>query len=197
MMKNVWMNVWVCAVAILGSSVLANESEKAGKDKEVTAHSFKMKSLEGKEVDLSKYKGKVVLAVNVASRCGYTPQYEGLQALHEEMKDKGLAVVGFPCNQFGKQEPGSSKQIAQFCSTEFGVTFDMFEKIDVNGDDACDLYKYLTEQESKPKGKGNVRWNFEKFLIGKDGQVVARFGSGTAPDDKELTSAIEKALAAK
>lgn len=196
-MKTALVNSFAFAVAIWGSSVVANEPEKAGKDEEVTAHSFKMKSLEGKEVDLSKYKGKVVLAVNVASRCGYTPQYEGLQALHEKMGEKGLAVVGFPCNQFGTQEPGTSKQIAEFCSTEFGVTFDMFEKVEVNGDDACGLYKFLTEQESKPKGKGKVRWNFEKFLIGKDGQVVARFGSGTGPDDKELISAIEKALAEK
>ncbi|MFK7735799.1 MAG: glutathione peroxidase [Pirellulaceae bacterium] len=178
-------------------SQAASPAENKEKAEKVSAYSFKMNSLKGDEVDLGKYKGKVMLAVNVASRCGYTPQYGGLQKLHEEYKDKGLVVAGFPCNQFGKQEPGSAKDIAEFCSKEFGVSFDMFEKVDVNKEEACDLYKYLTDQETKPKGKGDVRWNFEKFLIGKDGKVIARFGSGTGPDDKELIAAIESAIKAE
>lgn len=197
--RNTMIPRFAAAVALLTLSCasLTHAKEEKKEDEKMNAHSFKMNSLDGKEVDLDKYKGKVMLAVNVASRCGYTPQYKGLQQLHEKFKDKGLAVVGFPCNQFGKQEPGSAEQIADFCSTEYGVSFDMFEKVDVNGDDACELYQYLTSQDAEPKGKGNVKWNFEKFLIGKDGKVVARFPSSTKPDDKELVELIEKHLAAK
>lgn len=178
-------------LTIQGNFVFA-EGEKAD-----SALSFKMKKLDGKEVDLQDYKGKVVLAVNVASRCGYTPQYADLQALYEEYKDKGLVILGFPCNQFGRQEPGSSKQIAQFCSKEYGVTFDMFEKVEVNGDGACDLYKHLTSTETKPVAKGKVRWNFEKFLIGRDGQVAGRYNSGANPSSKDFKAAVESLLAEK
>ncbi|MEM7475424.1 MAG: glutathione peroxidase [Planctomycetota bacterium] len=183
-------------VMCLSVAAVANSTEKEAKkeDGKVNAYSFKMNSLAGKEVDLSKYKGKVVLAVNVASRCGYTRQYAGLQDLFEKYKEKGLVVAGFPCNQFGQQEKGTSEEIASFCESRFGVTFDMFEKIEVNGDDACGLYGFLTSQETKPKGKGKVGWNFEKFLIGKDGKVIARYGSGTAPSDDELVKMIENAL---
>ncbi|MEZ6135322.1 MAG: glutathione peroxidase [Pirellulaceae bacterium] len=154
-----------------------------------------MKTLAGEEVNLAeKYKGKVVLVVNVASKCGLTPQYTELQKLHEKYHDKGLAVVGFPCNQFGKQEPGSSKEIATFCTENYGVTFDMFEKIEVNGDEACELYKQLTATEAKPVGAGKISWNFEKFLVGRDGKVVARFSPRTTPDDKTLLGAVEKEL---
>lgn len=178
-------------VALLASVSIANEKE----DSALTAHSFTMTSLDGKKVDLAKYKGKVILAVNVASRCGYTPQYTGLQELHEKYKERGLVVIGVPCNQFGHQEPGSSEEIAEFCSTEYGVTFPMLAKVDVNGDEACDLYQYLTSQENANTEKGQVKWNFEKFLIGPDGKVLARFRSGTAPSDKELVEMIEKSLA--
>lgn len=184
------LGLLVAGQAVLGAA----EKEKAEK---VNAYAFKMRSLGGKEVDLKKYEGKIVLAVNVASQCGFTSQYKQLQELHEKFGKKGLCVLGFPCNQFGTQEPGTSKQIAQFCSTEYGVTFDMFEKVDVNDKDACELYQYLTSQETKPKGKGKVRWNFEKFLIGKDGKVVARFGSSTSPDSKDLVKLIEEQLASK
>lgn len=176
---------------IQGNFVFA-ENEKSD-----SALSFKMKKLDGKEVSLEDYKGKVVVAVNVASRCGYTSQYADLQALYEEYKDKGLVVLGFPCNQFGRQEPGSSKEIAQFCDKEFGVTFDMFEKVEVNGDGACDLYKHLTSTETKPVAKGRVRWNFEKFLIGRDGKVAGRYNSGANPSSKEFKSAVEELLTAK
>lgn len=159
--------------------------------------SFKMNSLAGKQVDLSRYKGKVLLIVNTASRCGATPQYETLQKLHEKYGKDGLAVLGFPCNQFGRQEPGSAKEISEFCTENYGVTFDMFEKIDVNGDKRAPLFQYLTSKENNGKAPGDVRWNFEKFLISRDGQIVARFRTPVQPDSAEVVTAIEKELAAK
>lgn len=154
-----------------------------------------MKQLDGKEVNLAeKYKGKVVLVVNVASKCGLTPQYKELQALSDKYGSQGLSVAGFPCNQFRNQEPGSSTEISEFCTKNYGVKFDMFEKVDVNDDNACKLYKSLTSTETKPVEKGKISWNFEKFLIGRDGKVVARFSPRTAPDDKEVIAAIEKEL---
>jgi glutathione peroxidase len=152
----------------------------------------KMKSLTGQEVDLAQYQGKVLLIVNVASECGYTPQYKGLQALYNKYGPSGLMVLGFPCNQFGHQEPGSSEQIAQFCQRNYGVTFDMFEKVDVNGRNQCDLYKHLTSPDAHAKYPGPIQWNFEKFLIARDGTVVARFGSSVAPESKSLVEAIER-----
>jgi glutathione peroxidase len=157
-----------------------------------------MKNIDGKSVDLSQYEGKFVLFVNVASRCGYTKQYTGLQQLHEKYAEKGLAVVGVPCNQFGAQEPGTNEEIKQFCSSKYSVTFDMLDKVNVNDDSsgkACPLYGYLTGVDTKPAGKGKVKWNFEKFLLDRKGNVVGRFGSGVEPTSKELTEAIEKALA--
>lgn len=177
----------------LPSVVKADDTKVAKKDAPKSLD-FKMKSLDGKDVDLSKYSGKVVLVVNVASECGLTPQYERLQGLHDKYAKRGLAVLGFPCNQFGRQEPGSSKEIAEFCEANYGVKFDMFSKVDVNGDDACEFYKYLTSLDLKPKGAGKVSWNFEKFLIDREGNVVARFAPRTKPDDPEVLSLIEKSL---
>lgn len=159
--------------------------------------SHKMETLKGDEVDLSEYKGKVVLIVNVASQCGLTPQYEQLQALHEEYGEQGLAVLGFPCNQFGKQEPGSAAEISTFCTDNYGVKFDMFAKIEVNGDGACDLYKQLTALETEPKGAGPIQWNFEKFLLNREGEVIARFAPRTKPDAEEVVTKIEQALEQK
>ncbi len=156
---------------------------------------FKMKTLDGKEVSLSKYQGKVVLIVNVASRCGLTPQYEALQKLYETYQDKGFVILGFPCNQFGKQEPGTASQIKQFCTSNYGVTFDMFSKIDVNGPDAAPLYKFLTSKQTDPDHAGRIRWNFEKFLISKEGKVVARFAPAVKPDDPKVIAAIEREIA--
>lgn len=153
-----------------------------------------MKKIDGSDVDLSSYDGKVVLIVNVASRCGYTRQYAGLQDLYAKYKDKGLVILGFPANDFGAQEPGSNAEIAEFCSSTYGVDFDMFSKITVKGDDAPALYKTLIT-ESDPAG--DVKWNFEKFLIGRDGSIAGRFRSGVAPSDDELVSAIEAELAKK
>jgi len=155
-----------------------------------------MNNLTGKAIDLESYRGKVVLVVNVASECGLTPQYEQLQGLHETFKAKGLAVVGFPCNQFGGQEPGTSEQILSFCKKNYGVTFDVFEKIDVNGEGACDLYRELTSLDSAPTGAGPITWNFEKFLLDRTGRVIGRFPPKTRPDDANLVKAIETALAA-
>jgi glutathione peroxidase len=176
-------------------------STKAKDASKKTADSFlneEMETLEGKKVNLAeKYKGKVVLLVNVASKCGYTKQYAPLEALHEKYADQGLAIVGVPCNQFGKQEPGSAKDIAEFCEKNYGVKFDMLSKVDVNGEDAAPLYKNLTSKESNPEFEGKIGWNFEKFLFNRDGQVVARYKSKVEPDSPELVAAIEKELAKK
>src|SRR5690606_1836663 len=141
-----------------------------------------VKSLSGEKVDLSKYKGKVLLVVNVASKCGKTPQYKPLQALYEKYHGEGLEVVGFPCNQFGGQEPGTAVEIQEFCTDKYNVTFDMMEKIDVNGADTAAVYKKLKSFEKDP---GDVKWNFEKFLINRDGEVVARFRTPVEPDSPE------------
>ena len=195
------MKMKIAAAAILSLSVaalVANADEKEGKGSKKEAGPVlnrEMKSLSGETVDLSKYKGKVLPLVNTSSPCGLTPQYERLQALHEKYSDQGLSILGFPCNQFGKQEPGTAEEIADFCTTNYGVKFDMFAKIEVNGDNAADLYKYLTQVDTKPTGKGKISWNFEKFLVGRDGNVVARFEPRTKPESKELVGAVEKELA--
>ena len=176
--------------ALLASQTLAGE--KGGK-KVPGVLQFKMKSLDGKMVDLAKYQGKVVLMVNVASECGYTPHYKGLQALHTKYAKAGLAVLGFPCNDFGKQEPGTEKQIAEFCQKNYGVTFDMFAKVGITND-PCPLYKYLTSKETNPNHSGRVRWNFEIFLIGKDGTIVDRFESKVDPESAKVAKAIETQL---
>jgi len=151
-------------------------------------------SLRGEPGVLKEQAGKVVLAVNVASKCGLTPQYTGLEALHEELADRGFTVIGFPCNQFGAQEPGSAEEIEQFCSTTYGVTFPMTEKIDVNGDERHPVYAQLTEVADSEGHSGDIRWNFEKFLINRDGSVAARFSPMVAPDAPELREAIDAAL---
>jgi glutathione peroxidase len=156
-----------------------------------------MNSLDGKPVNLAKYEGSVVLVVNVASQCGYTPQYEGLEQLHKRYAARGLKLLGFPSNDFGQQEPGTDADIADFCKKNFGVEFDMFSKIRVVGNAKAPLYQYLTSARTNPKFAGEIEWNFEKFLIGRNGQVIARFKSPVEPLSKEMTSAIEAALAAK
>jgi glutathione peroxidase len=154
-----------------------------------------MKTLDDKDVNLAeKYAGKVVLLVNVASRCGFTPQYKTLEALHEKYAERGLAIVGVPCNQFGGQEPGTAAEIAEFCTKNYGVEFDLLAKVEVNGEGACPLYKYLTSEETNPKSPGPIGWNFEKFLFNRDGELVARFRSRVTPDSPEMIAAIEAAL---
>ena len=154
-----------------------------------------LKDIDGKATSLKDYAGKVLLVVNVASKCGYTPQYEGLEALHQKFATKGFSVLGFPCNDFGAQEPGTAAEIKTFCSTKYKVTFPLFEKLHVKGKEQHPLYAALTGASSP--APGDVKWNFGKFLIGKDGKILKRWDSGTKPDDKELTDAIEAALSAK
>jgi len=155
-----------------------------------------MKTLDGKDVNpAEKYAGKVVLLVNVASKCGLTPQYKELEALHEKYADQGLAIVGVPCNQFNGQEPGTAEEIAAFCSKNYGVQFDLLSKVDVNGEHACPLYKWLTSDETNPKSPGPIQWNFEKFLFNRNGELVARFAPRVTPDAPEVVEAIETQLA--
>lgn len=159
-----------------------------------TLHDFTMKTIDGDEVSLRSYEGKAVLLVNVASRCGLTPQYEGLEKLYETYAERGFAVLGFPCNQFGAQEPGTEADIKSFCTSNYGVRFPMFAKIDVNGAGAHDLYQWLTSESTAPDGPGPIKWNFAKFLVGKDGRVLARFAPTVDPGAAELTTALERAL---
>ncbi|HUP84814.1 MAG TPA: glutathione peroxidase [Acidimicrobiales bacterium] len=156
-----------------------------------------LKTLDGTDTSLGALKGKAVLVVNVASKCGLTPQYEGLEKLHEQYAGRGFSVVGFPCNQFGGQEPGSAEEIATFCSTSYGVTFPLMEKIDVNGPDRHPVYEALTKVADAEGTDGDIRWNFEKFVLSPEGEVVARFSPMVKPDDEGLVATIEEQLPVK
>ena len=153
-----------------------------------------VKTIDGQDTTLAEYKGKTLLIVNVASKCGLTPQYAGLETLQETYADRGLEVLGFPCNQFGGQEPGTEEEIATFCSTNYGVTFPMFSKVDVNGEGRHELYEELTKTEDAEGKAGDVLWNFEKFLVSPEGEIVARFRPLVAPDDAGLIGTIESNL---
>jgi len=158
-------------------------------------HDFHVKSIRGDDCALSNFEGKVCLVVNVASACGLTPQYDGLQRLYEEYKGQGFEILGFPCNQFGAQEPGTESEIASFCESSFGVEFPMFSKIEVNGEGRDPLYAWLTGEEVGPDGSGDVAWNFAKFLVGRDGNLIARFDPPTEPCADPVKQKIESALA--
>jgi len=160
-----------------------------------SVYDFSAKTIDGKPKNLADYKGKALLIVNVASKCGLTPQYTGLEKLNETYGAKGLAVLGFPANEFGGQEPGTNEQVAEFCTTNYGVKFDMFSKIKVKGPGIDPLFEYLTSAETNPGFSGEIKWNFNKFLVGRDGRVLARFEPKVEPGSPEVTSAIEKALA--
>jgi glutathione peroxidase len=160
----------------------------------MTAYDFNATALDGQPVDLARYRGKALLIVNTASACGFTPQYQGLEELQRRYADQGLVVLGFPCNQFGRQESGSEAEIGAFCEKNYGVTFPMFAKIDVNGDDAHPLFRFLKGEAPGVLGTEAIKWNFTKFLINKDGAVVKRYAPATKPE--ELTGDIEKLLAA-
>jgi glutathione peroxidase len=162
----------------------------------VTVRDIPVNTLAGQPSSLNDQDGKTLLVVNVASQCGLTPQYTGLEELHERFADRGFSVVGFPCNQFGEQEPGSAEEIATFCSTTYGVTFPMFEKIEVNGPGRHPIYDELTAVADADGQAGDIQWNFEKFLVGSDGKVLARFRPMTAPDAPELVAAVEANLPA-
>ncbi|MGE3975050.1 MAG: glutathione peroxidase [Bdellovibrionales bacterium] len=177
-------------------SFSAAYAEKKGAQKMETPKSvydFKVKDITGKDVDLKAYKGKVALVVNTASKCGYTPQYKGLQALYDQYKDKNFVVLGFPSNDFGGQEPGTQKEIKSFCELNYGVNFPLFDKGPVKGSDKSALYVYLTESQDH-SFTGDVEWNFEKFLIDRQGRVIGRYKSKVKPDSEELKEAIKKAL---
>jgi len=160
----------------------------------MSIYDVEVHTLDGGEASLQEIKGKAALIVNVASKCGLTPQYTALEEIHERYADRGFTVLGFPCNQFGGQEPGSPEEIATFCSTSYGVTFPLFEKIDVNGPERHPLYDELTEVADKDGHTGDIRWNFEKFLVSPEGDVVARFNPMVTPDAPEVIDAIEKVL---
>lgn len=176
----------------LALSPLAANTEEATPVK--SPLSYTVKDIDGLDVPLSKYAGKVLLIVNVASKCGLTKQYEGLQALQDKYGEKGLVVLGFPANNFMSQEPGTNEEIKFFCTSKYNVTFPMFSKISVKGDDIAPLYKFLTEEGNDGQFTGDVNWNFEKFLVGTDGKVAARFAPKTTPDSEEVIAAIETAL---
>lgn len=156
---------------------------------------YTLSTIDGQPAPLSAYKGKVVMLVNVASRCGFTPQYTALEAIYEKYKDRGFVIVGIPANNFGAQEPGTNQEIKTFCQSKYNVTFPMMSKVSVKGDDKTPLYQYLTDKSANPKMGGEIQWNFTKFLVGPNGQVIARFEPKLTPDSPEVTSAIESALA--
>jgi len=156
-------------------------------------YDFTLNSIDGKPMPLADFKGKVILVVNVASRCGFTPQYSALESIYEKYKDQGFVILGFPANNFGSQEPGTNAEIKKFCSAKYNVTFPMYAKVSVKGDDQTPLYKYLTES-ANPTLAGEIKWNFTKFLVDRNGRVVQRFEPETTPDSPQVTSTIEKAL---
>jgi glutathione peroxidase len=159
-----------------------------------STYDFTAKTIDGEQRSLRDFEGKVLLVVNVASQCGLTPHYAGLEELYRSLKDRGLVVLGFPCNQFGSQEPGTETEIKQFCETRYGVTFPMFAKVEVNGAGRHPFYDFLTQQATQPDGPGDIQWNFAKFLIDRTGRIAARFSPTTAPASEELVSAVEKAV---
>jgi glutathione peroxidase len=182
------MKTFLIFIALLGTTLMAADK---------TVYDFTLNSIDGQPTSLSTFKGKVLLLVNVASRCGYTPQYTALEAVYEKYKDRGLVIVGVPANNFGGQEPGTNQEIKTFCSAKYNVTFPMMAKVSVKGKDIAPLYQFLTDKSANPQTGGEIGWNFTKFLIGPDGQVIARFDSAVTPDSKEVTSAVEKALGNK
>ena len=173
-------------LALVGTTLMATEK---------TIYDFTLNSIDGQATPLSNFKGKVVLLVNVASRCGYTPQYTALESIYEKYKSRGFVIVGIPANNFGGQEPGSNEEIKTFCTAKYHVTFPMMAKVSVKGSDITPLYQFLTDKAAHPDTGGEIGWNFTKFLVGPDGKVLARFDSKVEPDSAQVTSAIEKALA--
>jgi glutathione peroxidase len=174
----------------------AKDAQKDRTEAPTSVLGFTMADIDGKEVKLSRYKGKVLLVVNTASRCGFTPQYEGLEALYRHYKKQGFEVLAFPANEFGQQEPGTNEEIKAFCKTKYDVTFPIFSKIVVKGEGQHALYRFLTDEKAHGKLGGEIRWNFTKFLIGRDGAILARFEPRVDPQDERLTHALRDALAA-
>ena len=182
---------------IIAAGCLMSDSTPVAELKTKSVLDFKMKDIDGKDVKLKKFKGNVLLVVNTASQCGYTPQYEGLQKIYSKYQPQGFYVLGFPANNFKGQEPGTNEDIKEFCTTKYKVTFPMFAKISVKGEDQDPLYKFLTSKETNPQFAGDISWNFNKFLIDRQGRVVARFSSKDTPDGEAVRAAIEKYLREK
>jgi glutathione peroxidase len=182
-------------VLLMAASVRTEAKEKISKQEKVPSiYEFTVTDIDGKNVKLEQFRGKAMLVVNVASQCGYTPQYEGLQKIYSRYKERGLVVLGFPANNFGAQEPGTDQEIKTFCSTKYNVTFPMFSKISVKGVDQHPLYKFLTVEMTDPKFAGEITWNFNKFLVDRQGHIVARFDSKDTPESDKVLAAIEQAL---
>jgi glutathione peroxidase len=189
-----------CFAALAALSVLSFAAIVSAQDapkKPTSALDFCVKDIDGKDVDLARYKGKVLLIVNTASQCGLTPQYKDLQAIYEKYKDRGFEVLAFPANEFGQQEPGDNAQIKEFCSTHYKVGFPLFSKIVVDGPGIHPLYAYLTSDQTNPKFAGQIPWNFTKFLVSKKGEVIGRFEPKEAPSSEKVAGAIERALGEK
>lgn len=185
------------AIALISTFAVGNLLAANPPKKAKSIYDFTVKDIDGKDVKLKQYKGKVALVVNTASKCGYTPQYQGLQAVYEKYKDKGFVILGFPANNFGAQEPGTNAEIKEFCESKYKVSFPMFAKISVKGEDQEPLYKFLTGKETNPEYAGDITWNFNKFLVDKKGKIIARFTSKDKPESETVMQAIEKALAQK
>jgi glutathione peroxidase len=181
------MRKLMLALLLCGTVTMAGEK---------SIHDFTLNSIDGEPTSLSKFQGKVVLLVNVASRCGFTPQYTALEKIYEQYKDRGFVIIGIPANNFGSQEPGSNQEIKRFCSTKYNVTFPMMAKVSVKGGDKTPLYQFLTDKSANPHVGGEIQWNFTKFLIGPDGRPLARFEPDVTPDSPQVVAAIEKELAA-
>lgn len=189
----VLLSLMVGMVSMAGETV-AKQDGADGSSDEKSIYDFKVKTITGEEVSLEDYKGKTILIVNVASKCGYTRQYAEMQAAYEKYKDRDFVVLGFPCNQFGGQEPGSEEEIVKFCKENYGVSFPMFSKLDVKGESADPLFKFLSALETSPKGSGDISWNFEKFLINAEGKVLGRYKSAVSPTGKEMVELLEELL---
>lgn len=198
MLKAIAIILGLAVVAVAGVAYkfgfILNPSPSAPPH-EKSVYEFTMKNIDGKDVKLESFKGKVVMIVNTASKCGYTPQYEGLQSLYSKNKDKGFEILGFPANNFMSQEPGTEAEIKEFCTLKYKVTFPMFAKISVKGEDQHPLYTFLTNKQTNPEFGGDVSWNFNKFLIDRSGKIVARFSSKDAPEGETIAAALEKHLA--
>jgi glutathione peroxidase len=186
--------VIICTAAFAVSLSSGANAGPNRREKMNSIYDFTLKDIDHKDVNLSQYRGKVVLLVNVASRCGFTPQYEGLQKVYLKYKDRGFVILGFPANNFMAQEPGTDEEIKTFCSTKYSVTFPIFSKISVKGDDIHPLYKFLTSKETNPEFGGDIKWNFSKFLLDKNGKIIARFEPKVTPESDTVIQAIEKAL---
>ncbi|MDP2984004.1 MAG: glutathione peroxidase [Candidatus Latescibacter sp.] len=189
-MKRIDVIACILAVLTVGAPVLTVAEGNSVLD-------FTMKSIDGQDISLSTYRGKVLMIINVASKCGLTPQYKGLEALYEKYGEQGLVILGFPANNFGAQEPGTNEEIRQFCTLTYGVKFPMFAKISVKGEDIHPLYTFLTGEKTNPKFAGDIKWNFTKFLVDRSGKVINRFEPKVTPDSDEIVKAVEAALAAK